>query len=83
MRVARSDGGQHGLLVGVRGEIEANVDVVGERDEADLEAVRRPVGTDRQRLDHGADEQHSLIKVPAGNTARRVHGEHDIHWAGI
>jgi len=50
-RVANVDVCQHQLLVGVCVEIETNVGAVRERDECHLEAVRRLVGADCQRLD--------------------------------
>jgi len=83
VRVAGVDGGQHQLFVVVRGQIEAHVGVVGERDERHLEAVRRLLGADRQRLDDLADQLHDPLKVLAGNAAGRVDREHDVHWGGI
>ena len=83
VRVAGGDGGKHQLFVGVRAEVEANVDVVGERDERHLEAVRRQVGADRQRLDDGADQLHHALKVVARYAARRVHHEHDVDRCSV
>jgi len=72
------DGGQHHFLVGVRVQIETNVDVVGERNKRHLEAVRRLVGANRQRVNDGADELNNALEVFFLDAARRVQREHDV-----
>lgn len=72
------DGGQHELLVGVRVKVERDVDVVGERDQCHLEAVRRLASADDQGLDDDSDELNNALEVLPLDAARRVQSKHDV-----
>jgi len=76
--VRNVNGSQQEFFVGVRVEVETNVDAVGERDESHLEAVGRLSGADRQRMNDGADELYDATEVLTFNAARRVKREHDV-----
>jgi len=58
-----------------------NFDGVGERHECHLEAVRRLVSADDQRLDDAADELDNALEVVSLDAAGRVQRENDVHAA--